>query len=63
MRKDANFIHTETGIEMKFVIDPKFSEKKGNILKLKMPSQVIKELLKGSSTHVIHGIPIHGVTI
>lgn len=48
---------------MKFVIDPKFSEKKGNILKLKMPSQVIKELLKGSSTHVIHGIPIHGVTI
>jgi ornithine carbamoyltransferase len=57
--KDADFVYTDTWIDMEFFTDPKFAEEKEKRLKLMMPYQVSKELLKGSSAYIMHDMPIH----
>jgi ornithine carbamoyltransferase len=57
--KDADFVYTDTWIDMEFFADPKFSEEKEKRLKLMMPYQINAELLKGSNAHVMHDMPIH----
>jgi len=56
---EADFVYTDTWIDMEFFTDPKFAKKKAERLKLMMPYQVSKELLKGSSACVMHDMPIH----
>jgi ornithine carbamoyltransferase len=57
--KDADFVYTDTWIDMEFFADPKFAEEKEKRLKLMMPYQINKELLKGSSAYIMHDMPIH----
>jgi ornithine carbamoyltransferase len=57
--KDADFVYTDTWIDMEFFTDPKFAVEKEKRLKLMMPYQVNKELLKGSSAYIMHDMPIH----
>jgi ornithine carbamoyltransferase len=57
--KDADFVYTDTWIDMEFFTDPKFAEEKEKRLKLMMPYQVNSALLKGSSAYVMHDMPIH----
>jgi ornithine carbamoyltransferase len=57
--KDADFVYTDTWIDMEFFTDPKFAEEKEQRLKLMMPYQVNKELLKGSDAYIMHDMPIH----
>lgn len=57
--KDADFVYTDTWIDMEFFSDPKFSAEKEKRLKLMMPYQINKELLKGSSAYIMHDMPIH----
>ena len=57
--KDADFVYTDTWIDMEFFTDPKFTEEKEKRLKLMMPYQINKELLKGSSAYIMHDMPIH----
>jgi ornithine carbamoyltransferase len=57
--KDADFVYTDTWIDMEFFTDPKFATEKEKRLKLMMPYQVNKELLKGSSAYIMHDMPIH----
>ena len=57
--KDADFVYTDTWIDMAFFTDPKFAREKEKRLKLMMPYQVSKELLKGSSAYIMHDMPIH----
>jgi ornithine carbamoyltransferase len=57
--KDADFVYTDTWIDMEFFTDPKFAGEKEKRLKLMMPYQINKELLKGSSAFIMHDMPIH----
>jgi len=57
--KDADFVYTDTWVDMEFFTDPKFAAEKENRVKLMMPYQINKELLKGSNAFVMHDMPIH----
>jgi ornithine carbamoyltransferase len=57
--KDADFVYTDTWIDMEFFTDPKFAQEKEKRLKLMMPYQINKELLKGSDAYIMHDMPIH----
>jgi ornithine carbamoyltransferase len=56
---DADFVYTDTWIDMEFFTDPKFAAEKEKRLKLMMPYQINKELLKRSSVYIMHDMPIH----
>jgi len=57
--KDADFVYTDTWVDMEFFTDPKFAVEKEKRVKLMMPYQLNKELLKNSSAYVMHDMPIH----
>jgi len=57
--KDADFVYTDTWIDMEFFTDPKFAEEKEKRLKLMMPYQVNSALLNGSNAYIMHDMPIH----
>jgi ornithine carbamoyltransferase len=56
---EADFVYTDTWIDMEFFTDPKFASEKKKRLKLMMPYQVNRELLKDSSAWIMHDMPIH----
>lgn len=57
--KDADFVYTDTWIDMEFFTDPKFADEKEERIKLMMPYQINAELLKGSNSYIMHDMPIH----
>jgi len=57
--EDADFVYTDTWIDMEFFTDPKFEKEKEERLKLMMPYQINKELMKDSSARIMHDMPIH----
>jgi ornithine carbamoyltransferase len=57
--KDADFVYTDTWIDMEFFQDPKFAAEKEKRIKLMMPYQINKELMKESSAYIMHDMPIH----
>jgi ornithine carbamoyltransferase len=57
--KDADFVYTDTWVDMEFFTDPKFAAEKEKRVKQMMPYQINKKLLKGSSAFVMHDMPIH----
>ena len=57
--KDADFIYTDTWIDMESFADPKFAEEKKKRLRLMMPYQVNRKLLRGSNAYIMHDMPIH----
>lgn len=56
---DADFVYTDTWIDMEFFTDPKFAAEKEKRIKLMMPYQINSDLLKGSSAYIMHDMPIH----
>ncbi len=56
---DADFVYTDTWIDMEFFTDPTFAEEKETRLKLMMPYQINSKLLKGSKAFIMHDMPIH----
>jgi ornithine carbamoyltransferase len=57
--KDADFVYTDTWVDMEFFQDPKFAAEKEKRIKLMMPYQISKEQLKGSNAYIMHDMPIH----
>jgi ornithine carbamoyltransferase len=57
--KDADFVYTDTWIDMEFFTDPKFAGEKQKRLKLMKPYQINKQLLKQSNAYIMHDMPIH----
>ena len=55
----ADFVYTDTWVDMEFFLDPKFKEEKEKRMKTMMPYQVNKELLRESDTLIMHDMPIH----
>jgi ornithine carbamoyltransferase len=57
--KDADFVYTDTWVDMEFFLDPRFAAEKEKRMKLMMPYQINKELMKGSKAYIMHDMPIH----
>ncbi|MEM3578246.1 MAG: ornithine carbamoyltransferase [Candidatus Bathyarchaeia archaeon] len=57
--KDADFVYTDTWVDMEFFLDPKYAAEKEKRIKTMMPYQINKELLKGSNAYIMHDMPIH----
>jgi ornithine carbamoyltransferase len=57
--KDADFVYTDTWVDMEFFVDPKFAAEKEKRIKLMMPYQINKELLRRNSVYIMHDMPIH----
>lgn len=57
--KDADFVYTDTWIDMEFFSDPKYAIEKEQRVKLMMPYQINKELMKDSLAYIMHDMPIH----
>jgi len=57
--KDADFVYTDTWIDMEFFTDSKFAAEKEKRVKLMMPYQINAELLKDSNAYIMHDMPIH----
>jgi ornithine carbamoyltransferase len=57
--KTADFVYTDTWIDMEFFLDKKFTKKREDRIKIMMPYQINKELLIGSNAYVMHDMPIH----
>ena len=57
--KDADFVYTDTWIDMEFFTDLKFAAEKEKRIRLMMPYQINAELLKGSDPYIMHDMPIH----
>lgn len=57
--KEADFIYTDTWIDMEFFTDSSFAEEKDKRIKQMIPYQINKELLKESNAYIMHDMPIH----
>ena len=57
--EDCDVVYTDTWVDMEFFFDPKFKEEKEKRMKLMMPYQLNKKLLKGSDALIMHDMPIH----
>ncbi len=57
--KEADFVYTDTWIDMEFFTDPKFAQEKEKRIKLMMPYQINAQLLKDSNAFIMHDMPIH----
>jgi len=56
---EADFVYTDTWIDMEFFTDPKFAAEKEKRIKLMMPYQINAELIKDSDPYIMHDMPIH----
>ena len=56
---EADFVYTDTWIDMEFFTDPKFAAEKEKRIKLMMPYQINSQLLKGNDIYIMHDMPIH----
>jgi len=57
--KDADFVYTDTWVDMEFFTDPRFAAEKKRRLKQMMPYQINTELIKNSKAYIMHDMPIH----
>ena len=55
----ADYVYTDTWIDMEYFNDPAFAEEKERRCELMLPYQVNAELLAGSDAKVMHDMPMH----
>ena len=56
---DADYVYTDTWLDMEFFNDPKYAEEKQQRCQTMLPYQVNAKLLEGSNALVMHDMPIH----
>lgn len=57
--KDADAVYTDSWVDMELFLNPNFKEEKERRIKLMMPYQINRDLLKGSDALIMHDMPIH----
>jgi ornithine carbamoyltransferase len=57
--EDCDVVYTDTWVDMEFFLDPNFKKEKDKRIKLMLPYQVNKKLMKGSNALIMHDMPIH----
>jgi ornithine carbamoyltransferase len=55
----ADFVYTDTWVDMEFFTNPKYAAEKEKRLKIMMPYQINSGLLKKSKAFAMHDMPIH----
>lgn len=56
---DADFIYTDTWIDMEFFTDSKFHREKENRIKIMKDYQINTELIRENGAFIMHDMPIH----
>ncbi|MCL2134151.1 MAG: ornithine carbamoyltransferase [Candidatus Bathyarchaeota archaeon] len=56
---DADFVYTDTWVDMEFFTDNKYAKEKEKRMKIMMPYQINAELLKNTNAYIMHDMPIH----
>ena len=56
---DADYVYTDTWIDMEYFNDPAFAEEKERRCALMLPYQLNEALLAGSEAKVMHDMPMH----
>lgn len=57
--KDADYVYTDTWIDMEFFSNPDYADLKKDRISLMLPYQINADLLKNSSAKIMHDMPIH----
>jgi ornithine carbamoyltransferase len=57
--EDADFVYTDTWIDMEFFSDSRFAAEKEKRMRLMMPYQINARLMKNSGAFIMHDMPIH----
>jgi ornithine carbamoyltransferase len=57
--EDADFVYTDTWIDMEFFTDPKFTKEKEQRIKIMKKYQINENLLEKNSAYIMHDMPIH----
>jgi len=57
--RDADYIYTDTWVDMEYFNDPAYKKEKEERISLMMPYQVNLDLLKNSKAKIMHDMPIH----
>ena len=57
--KDADFVYTDTWVDMEFFTEPKFAAEKEKRLNTMMPFQINAELLRNTGAYIMHDMPMH----
>jgi len=55
----ADFVYTDTWVDMEFFTDPKYVSEKEKRVELMMPYQINVNLLKNTDAYIMHDMPIH----
>ena len=55
----ADYVYTDTWIDMEYFNDPAFAEEKARRCELMLPYQLDAELLAGSGAKIMHDMPMH----
>jgi ornithine carbamoyltransferase len=56
---DADFVYTDTWVDMEFFSDTKFQTEKEKRIKLMIAYQINSQLLEDSNAYIMHDMPIH----
>ena len=57
--EDADFIYTDTWIDMEFFSDSTFNKEKENRMKIMKDYQINAKLLRKNGAYIMHDMPIH----
>ena len=57
--KDADAVYTDSWVDMELFLNPNFKDEKDRRVKLMMPYQINKRLLRDSNALIMHDMPIH----
>lgn len=56
---DADYVYTDTWLDMEFFNDPKYENEKEQRCRTMMPYQINADLMKNSRARIMHDMPIH----
>ena len=57
--KDADYVYTDTWVDMEFFDDPEYQDLKRERIDTMMPYQINADLMKDSKAKILHDMPIH----
>lgn len=57
--KKADFVYTDSWVDMEFFLDPKFEKERNRRTQLMMPYQINEALLNKTDAYILHDLPAH----
>jgi ornithine carbamoyltransferase len=57
--KKADFVYTDSWVDMEFFLDPQFEKERNRRTQLMMPYQINEALLNKTNAYILHDLPAH----